>query len=693
MQDVAAGAAADVIVAAAGEERDRTLRAGRQAVGTRPGYDLHRDVLRAKGHLAEEDRVGAVAEVDVVAGEAIRLEVHRVIAGAEHHRDLVVSGAADHRAVGVRAGCRDLREARHVDDHVARLVGRQSELDLVLRVVVPVDDQGAVVVAEGDRGRVRGGGALRGNSHQQDCEGTENRHAANPPAERLQPGFSRNEARRKPGSRTLRRCTHRTRQPSCPRHAHGRPSRCCSASPSSCSRRLRRSPPTTRCLPGTATRARSRPMARPSAGATTTTGRRRSRPARHGHPDQRRRPPHMRDQDRRHPGLLGRRQHRADRPSRPGPAPSPRSPPAAATRARSRPTAPPPAGATTTPAAPRSRRLAASPRSPPATLHTCAIKTGGTPICWGTTAPGRRRSRPASAASRRSPPAPCTRARSRPTAHPVCWGNTGTIPDGTGTLTQINAGGSHTCAIKTNGTPTCWGNNFAGQSTIPAGIESVTQITAGSEHTCAMRTGGTPVCWGDNTDGQTTVASGIGTGDSDHRRLLHSCAIKTDATPICWGSNEFEQAVVPAGIGAVTQISIGLNDTCAITTSGRPTCWGGTGYGIGFPDAAVTVTQITSGMNHICAIKTNGTPICWGHNFSGEGTVPAGHRHRHPDQRRLLTHMRDQDRRHGDLLGVRRDGPGRPRHRHADQRRRTRRPARSRPTAPPGAGATMSIRT
>ena len=68
-------------------------------------------------------------------------------------------------------------------------------------------------------------------------------------------------------------------------------------------------------------------------------------------------------------------------------------------------------------------------------------------------------------------------------------------------VSQISAGGDHTCAIKTGGRPVCWGDNLFGQTDIPAGIGTVSQIDTGRSYTCAVKTDGTPVCWGANDSG------------------------------------------------------------------------------------------------------------------------------------------------------------------------------------------------
>ncbi|MGH2667712.1 MAG: hypothetical protein ACRDH5_01075 [bacterium] len=62
----------------------------------------------------------------------------------------------------------------------------------------------------------------------------------------------------------------------------------------------------------------------------------------------------------------------------------------------------------------------------------------------------------------------------------LLWGNSHRVVSDkpAGTFTQVSAGGSHTCALKTDGTLHCWGDNTVGQvSNKPAG--TFTQVNAG----------------------------------------------------------------------------------------------------------------------------------------------------------------------------------------------------------------------
>ncbi|HEX7840624.1 MAG TPA: DUF4215 domain-containing protein, partial [Kofleriaceae bacterium] len=100
-------------------------------------------------------------------------------------------------------------------------------------------------------------------------------------------------------------------------------------------------------------------------------------------------------------------------------------------------------------------------------------------------------------------------------------------------ITDVAAGGDHTCALSSNGLLKCWGRgdsgqlgygNFASQSTPPAtglNLDGATayRITTGAAHTCALRSGGTARCWGVGADGRlgrgSTANSASATGKTD----------------------------------------------------------------------------------------------------------------------------------------------------------------------------------
>ena len=61
---------------------------------------------------------------------------------------------------------------------------------------------------------------------------------------------------------------------------------------------------------------------------------------------------------------------------------------------------------------------------------------------------------------------------------------------------RIALGASHTCVLLASGTVSCWGDNEYSQMTIPQGIGTVIEIEANGWTTCAQREDRTLICWG-----------------------------------------------------------------------------------------------------------------------------------------------------------------------------------------------------
>ncbi|NCU42135.1 MAG: hypothetical protein EOM19_05475, partial [Candidatus Moranbacteria bacterium] len=254
-------------------------------------------------------------------------------------------------------------------------------------------------------------------------------------------------------------------------------------------------------------------------------------------------------------------------------------------------------------------------------------------------------------------------------------------------ISQIANGNSHVCALKTDGTAYCWGENGSGrlgdntttQRNTPVQVKGVgnigflsniSQITAGNSNTCALKTDGTAYCWGtgqyggngDNTTTQryTPVqvkgVDGVGFLENVSQisaGFYHTCATKTDGTAYCWGSSSYGQLgddtttqrntpIQVLGVGGVgylegvSQISTGYRHTCATKTDGTVYCWGlnssgqlgdntitkrpipiqvlGVG-GIGYLSG---VSHISVGSYHNCSLKTDGTVYCWGSFRDGQ---------------------------------------------------------------------------
>jgi alpha-tubulin suppressor-like RCC1 family protein len=147
--------------------------------------------------------------------------------------------------------------------------------------------------------------------------------------------------------------------------------------------------------------------------------------------------------------------------------------------------------------------------------------------------------------------------------------------------TQVATGDSHTCALTTSRGVKCWGKGDSGQlgngatpgtqstpvDVVATGqsqggtpLSGVTQITAGGYHTCALTTSGGVKCWGSGFNGR------LGNG-----------ATSSQSTPVDVVATGQSQGGTP--LPGITQITAGGYHTCALTTSGGVKCWGYGTYG------------------------------------------------------------------------------------------------------------------
>lgn len=225
---------------------------------------------------------------------------------------------------------------------------------------------------------------------------------------------------------------------------------------------------------------------------------------------------------------------------------------------------------------------------------------------------------------------------------PICWGKNdqgqATVPVGVGTVKQISAGKFHTCAIKTDDTPVCWGMNDAPQllSTIPGDVTTVTKIVATlGQNTCIIEPGNDPRCWGDNFGGKIHLPSGVDMLDLGGGSY-HGCGLKTDGKAVCWldtadtshqtfGHNTYGQQDIPDLNETFSQIAVGHTHNCAIkTTNSNLVCWGDDDFGqLPMPVSITAVDQVSAGTFHTCVVRSDDSPACFGGDFTGQSTVPS----------------------------------------------------------------------
>jgi alpha-tubulin suppressor-like RCC1 family protein len=262
-------------------------------------------------------------------------------------------------------------------------------------------------------------------------------------------------------------------------------------------------------------------------------------------------------------------------------------------------------------------------------FHVCALLRDGTVQCWGNNKFGQCGTAPSMSDAQCDPgdgiTAPCLR---RPRGVPGLTG-----------VRAITAGRNHTCALLEDGTVRCWGLNDSAQlgngmvepDTRPrhepvtvTGLSGVVQVSAGGSHTCAVRTDGAVRCWGWGDLGQLGGA------------VTAMCSVP--------GSPPFRCAMAPAEVPELTgavQVAAGRWHTCAVLRTGAVACTGrndegqlGLGGPTGamcsaFPDTfacartfgtvmAPPAQAVTVGNYHSCALMSDGTVRCWGGGYYGQ---------------------------------------------------------------------------
>jgi alpha-tubulin suppressor-like RCC1 family protein len=259
--------------------------------------------------------------------------------------------------------------------------------------------------------------------------------------------------------------------------------------------------------------------------------------------------------------------------------------------------------------------------------------------------------------------------------------------EGVAGAVEVVAGINHTCAMLADGTAMCWGDNVSGQlgneslferravagpviDVDRAPLDRITQLAAGGEHTCALLDDGIVTCWGDNGSGQLgmricssgCVAPGPVALPQAAREIAvgyrHSCALLADQTVMCWGGDDYGQlgnGRLPMGEPLNSSAPVAVTDlagiehifshghfTCAIASDGSARCWGAGEAGqLGggsisnraapgdFVSGVTGATEIASGELHACAIAASGLQ-CWGvselgqvgDGYGGDATMP-----------------------------------------------------------------------
>ena len=192
--------------------------------------------------------------------------------------------------------------------------------------------------------------------------------------------------------------------------------------------------------------------------------------------------------------------------------------------------------------------------------HTCALTVDGNLKCWGSGGNGRL-------GIGSSP-----QYRSR--ADIVVDGDNSSTP--LSGIVQVSAGGTYTCALTKEGKVKCWGNGSNGRlgndgdtdkehpvdvvdgngSSTP--LANVSQINSGGSHTCALASTGGVKCWGVGDNGR---LGNDATADKNY--------------PV----DVVAESGSPFALSSIVQMDVGSAYACAVIYSGEVRCWGHGGDG------------------------------------------------------------------------------------------------------------------
>ncbi len=191
--------------------------------------------------------------------------------------------------------------------------------------------------------------------------------------------------------------------------------------------------------------------------------------------------------------------------------------------------------------------------------------------------------------------------------------------------TQVVAGDNFNCALRPSGV-ICWGQNTSGQVGVDDFAENhnlakevvglsgtVTQLEAGSNHVCALGQQGTVECWGDNSLKQTMPTSAANRLASPQLLPLPSAA-----SALALGQ-DFSSALLETGLACWGNNDLGQTGEGTTTDEIKST------------DNLGDVVLIAGGGKNLCVTTTDAIVQCVGENMNGQlALAPDSQRHSAP---------------------------------------------------------------
>lgn len=200
----------------------------------------------------------------------------------------------------------------------------------------------------------------------------------------------------------------------------------------------------------------------------------------------------------------------------------------------------------------------------------------------------------------------------------MAWGDpTGSaiqVPPDLGNIVAIDAGGSHSLALKADGTVVAWGWGCWAPAMVPPGLSNVVAISAGDCHDVALKADGTVVDWYNNnnapanldviTSALTNIAA-VSAGEPT------SLALRTDGTIAAWGISGDWPGVrnIPSGLVNVAAVSVKSGRPLALRVDGTVVAWGTNAFGEAtIPTGLPNVVAIAQGIGHSLVLLRDGSP-------------------------------------------------------------------------------------